>query len=575
MKKVLHIFLICCTIFIVSCNKDNGEKIPPPTISFDRETPIYTVKVGRTLVISPMVENTGNSAVYTWKRGDNIIGTEKNLSFSSEEEGSIYVRLNVTTPSGSAEKELRIDVLPFFVPAISMAVPDGGFTVLKGEELSFEPEVEYFDNTSFTWQINLQQVSGQKNYTFLKSETGEYNILFTAVNEDGERSIEFTVKVCEEGDMPFEWMFETLTHNVSSGRTIFLRPYWIKNAFNATYSWKVNDGAVVQSGGTSLFGLNTAGLSIGEHKVTVTMNNSHIERSQIITVNVCAVEGTHRRALTGTIEATRGYFFLPAPSQYTNRDDAPGYTQFSTQEQVNEAIRNNPKSTEYGGSLGAYGGYIVVGFDHSVNNGEGYDLEIEGNAFKGSSEPGIVWVMQDENGDGEPNDTWYELKGSEYGKSGYIRDYAVTYFRPLLGQKVAWLDNQGNTGTIDFLHTHTPNTIYPRWLNSDSYTLVGSRLPARTEEVSPGNWTNLDFDWGYADNFSKKDMLLDDDNANPEGNYIGNHFDIGDAVRYDGQPANLSYIDFIKVQTAVNAKAGWFGDLSTEVGKFRDFNLMK
>ena len=38
--------------------------------------------------------------------------------------------------------------------------------------------------------------------------------------------------------------------------------------------------------------------------------------------------------------------------------------------------------------------------------------------------------MQDVNGDGLPNDEWYELKGSEYGKPETIQDYAVTYFRP-------------------------------------------------------------------------------------------------------------------------------------------------
>lgn len=39
--------------------------------------------------------------------------------------------------------------------------------------------------------------------------------------------------------------------------------------------------------------------------------------------------------------------------------------------------------------------------------------------------------MQDVNGDGLPNDEWYELKGSEYGKPETIQDYAVTYFRPV------------------------------------------------------------------------------------------------------------------------------------------------
>ena len=68
-------------------------------------------------------------------------------------------------------------------------------------------------------------------------------------------------------------------------------------------------------------------------------------------------------------------------------------------------------------SLGGFGGYVVVGFDHSIDNKVGeYDFGITGNSFAGSSEPGIVWVMQDENGNGLPDDTWYELKGSETGK---------------------------------------------------------------------------------------------------------------------------------------------------------------
>jgi len=57
-------------------------------------------------------------------------------------------------------------------------------------------------------------------------------------------------------------------------------------------------------------------------------------------------------------------------------------------------------------SLGAWGGYVVAGFDHSVDNsGGGVDLAIRGNSYSYQSEPGVVWVAQDENGDGEPNDT--------------------------------------------------------------------------------------------------------------------------------------------------------------------------
>ena len=46
-------------------------------------------------------------------------------------------------------------------------------------------------------------------------------------------------------------------------------------------------------------------------------------------------------------------------------------------------------------------------------------------------------------------------------------------------------------------------------------------------------------------------------------------------MTYDGQPANLQYIDFVKVQTGLNTKSGWLGEVSTEVCRVIDFNLVK
>ena len=38
--------------------------------------------------------------------------------------------------------------------------------------------------------------------------------------------------------------------------------------------------------------------------------------------------------------------------------------------------------------------------------------------------------------------------------------------------------------------------------------------------------------------------------------------------------AVLNYVDFVKVQTACNAKSGWLGEQSTEVVDFLDYGLM-
>lgn len=219
-------------------------------------------------------------------------------------------------------------------------------------------------------------------------------------------------------------------------------------------------------------------------------------------------------------------------------------------------------------SLGGFGGYIVVGFDHSIDNSGGYDLGVIGNAFDGSSEPGVIWVMQDENGNGLPDDTWYELAGSESDKSETIRNYAVTYYRPAgAGMPVQWTDNMGNRGEIDYLSQfHTQDYYYPLWIEKDSYTLVGTRLEARNYDKS-GNgsyWVQPHYDWGYADNFSPSDFKSSDK---------ANLFKISNAVDFEGKKVNLTHIDFVKVQCAVNAKSGWLGELSTEVCGFYDCSL--
>ena len=53
-----------------------------------------------------------------------------------------------------------------------------------------------------------------------------------------------------------------------------------------------------------------------------------------------------------------------------------------------------------------------------------------------------------------------------------------------------------------------------------------------------------------------------------------NLFDIANAIDSEGKAKELKYIDFVKVQTAVNAKSGWLGELSTEVTGFYDYRLM-
>ena len=259
--------------------------------------------------------------------------------------------------------------------------------------------------------------------------------------------------------------------------------------------------------------------------------------------------------------------YTPAPGQYIGEPDiTPAF--ILTPEAACAWAKERLDAKKFV-SLGAFGGYIVVGFDHSIVNLGDYDFAVYGNAFSGNSEPGIVWVAQDANGNGIPDDTWYELRGSDTYNGLTLRGYSVTYYRPEAdGQDVAWRDSEGQSGTIDYLPAyHTQPSYYPDWILDNEYTLTGTRLKAFNYDQS-GNgslWINPDYDWGYADNFCSSNTIIN-------GAVIC-YFRIGDAIDSDGKPVSLKYIDFIKVQTGVNAKSGWTGELSTEVLGFEDISI--
>lgn len=285
----------------------------------------------------------------------------------------------------------------------------------------------------------------------------------------------------------------------------------------------------------------------------------------------------HYRAKTETsvAEQTIVFEYTPAPGQFINETKTGGFTGNETTHEAAAAYAEQRMESGAFVSLGGFGGYMVVGFDHSIDNTGSYDFGITGNSFKGSSEPGVVWVMQDENGNGRPDDLWYELKGSETGKETTIQNYSVTYYRPSTAQQpVKWTDSEGNSGEVDYLKAfHQQDYYYPLWIKEDSYTLTGTCLEGRNYDQS-GNgtyWVNAEYDWGYTDNFSEIDRLSNDDNANAGAN--ANYFKISNAIDTNGNPVNLDYIDFIKVQTGCNTKSGWLGENSTEVFGFFDYSM--
>ena len=254
--------------------------------------------------------------------------------------------------------------------------------------------------------------------------------------------------------------------------------------------------------------------------------------------------------------------YCPAPGQFVNL--LPRYDDGDTEEDMirkcTEALAGGNNGTV---TLGAYGGYITFHFDHPIVNVSGeLDFFIRGNTNQGGAEPGVVMVSVDDNGNGKPDDTWYELQGSaEAEQAGeLVYNYSITY-QPSPMQSVPWTDSRGQSGTVDRNGYHTQE-YYPLW-HSQPLTFTGTLLPSNAEnrgtETAP-YWYLSSFSYGYADNL-------------PNRNREGCSFDIGWAVDAKRQPVHLPCIHFVRVYTGVNQKCGWIGETSTEVTGAEDLHL--
>lgn len=587
MKRILEYVSLCMVAALSwSCNIDDDITTTlPPNIVLDSETGIYTVKQGREIIIAPSYES-AEEATFSWTMGGEVLGTSPSLSFTGEEIGQYFITITVTTEGGSDEEEIRVDVIDLEIPTISIA-GNKNLTVAVGTEVKFNSTVrETTLETTLEWNVNEQSVGKESTYTFKAEEVGSYTITVTATNEDGTHSDSVNVEVLNAEDMPFVWEFNRTEYHTVAGRRLQIKPSMVSNTEGVAFSWQIDDGEATEGEESFVFEPQKAGEYHIAATATSEQEDKHITLSHEFVVTVYE-EGAFYREMSSTSKAdwNKVYEYTPAPGQFINELQTGGFdgTQTTPEAAIAYAEARMSQTKEDGTpnpiwvSLGGFGGYIVVGFDHSIDNSGDYDLGILGNSFKGSSEPGIVWVMQDENGNGLPDDTWYELAGSETGNEETIQDYAVTYYRPT-GPKmpVQWTDNYGNSGEIDYLKAfHRQDYYYPLWIEEDSYTLTGTCLKARNFDAS-GNgtyWVNAEYDWGYVDNFSPTDRLTDEANANADAN--ANHFKISNAIDFECKPIHLDYIDFVKVQVGVNTKSGWLGEVSTEVFGFYDYNMKK
>ncbi|OHT44084.1 hypothetical protein [Flavobacterium tructae] len=357
----------------------------------------------------------------------------------------------------------------------------------------------------------------------------------------------------------------------------------------ATYSWTITKAP------SESYALSTttakellfAAAEAGVYELAVTVNDKGNVQTQKVVVTVTKETKEYKSYISKVFE------FKPAPGQFVN--DLPIANDGDTPERI--LSRANTYLAKKNGdlvSLGAFGGYVVFGFDHTIVNVKGKrDFRILGNAFwaeanpnpnstmrGGSSEAGVIMVAYDTNKNGLPDDQWYEIEGGGHKMPKTIQHYEITYYRPdpnkipmsggttgTVGfvdmEYILWKDNQGKSGYLVQNNAYNHSLDYwPKWLkDQSSITYKGTRLPdnAVDESGSGSYFVQYAFLYGYADNAPNND----DDSG----------IDINWAVDEKGNKVVLPGIDFVKVYNGLNQQAGWLGETSTEIMGATDLHL--
>ncbi len=264
--------------------------------------------------------------------------------------------------------------------------------------------------------------------------------------------------------------------------------------------------------------------------------------------------------------------FMPAPGQYTNSS-----TSDLKAAQMLACTQEDDKIVPGKGmvSLGGFGGYIVFRFSRDVENGEGPDFVILGNAFANSSEPGIVQVAFDANGNGkhDPDEEWYELAAPNRKEEVEHEHYELTYHRPdNLTQisDIRWSDNMGGSGIIStspIASSHN-QCIYPlaEYFADgnvpESITFQGVKLKNNGTTTNGTYWYLPPIGPGYADNYSSDYQSIINNDSDTRNS---NKFDIDDAIDKNGNPVKLSKITFIRVYNPMHQWCGMLGETSPEI----------
>lgn len=455
---------------------------------------------------------------------------------------------------------------------------ENAYTLIEDAKLELNPTIENDENTTILWSVNGNEVAQTASYVFQQSEAGEYKVVLKVTNEGGVKEHPISITVGAKNIT-----IEGTAHKLMAVSL----PDYIKEIEGVEWGEITADTSLYRFSNNPVLAETPLFIAAVSGEYVMQVNWGDVEGT--VTFKVAESEADPSAYIA------KVYDYMPAPGQFVNK--LPKYEEGDTHEDMvvkaGESLIGEDASMI---TLGGWGGYVTVGFDHTIVNVSGkMDFRIEGNAFGananpdanapfgGSCEPGIIMVSYDANGNGEADDEWYEINGSgnftaeneKFYQKGLdndndmntYRDFQMTYHKPTVEDPanitdyIYWTNNKGGEG-YKFKHHFHRQPYYPLWIKDETITFDGIRLAENgIDESGQGNYFVLyGFNYGYVDNYPNRD-----DRA---------AIDIDWAIDKDGNKANLPGIDFVKIYNGVDQENGWLGEASTEVSRGSDLHLL-
>ncbi len=582
--------MLLLTLF-AGCSDNDEEDVLAPVISGIEDK--YTVLKGDDLELTPVITN-DNSSVYSWQIDGKEVASTLKYTYKATVEGSYILVFKAVNKGGSAQKEISVTVVERDSPPVISDLEEK-YTVDVNTELKFNPSIVSDSEVTYSWLLEDEEVANTKEYTFKVSQPGKYKLVLKVTNKEGTTENELTIFVNGESAN-----VETSVYSIISLDT----PSFLSDSENVQWELLNAPSELYRLSDTKTKTPMFVAAKEGEYQLQVT--DGEIKSTMKVIVK--------KSASKQTPYISKVFDYLPAPGQFVNV--LPEYTEGNTHEDmVKKANEWLVGEDAWMITLGGWGGYVTIGFDHTIVNVPGKrDFRINGNAFGanygrpgapfgGSCEPGIIMVAYDKNKNGKPDDDeWYEIKGSsnfssekepwysyavENGNDTKVyRDYQMTYYKPtkedpeIIGEPdnpnaymtiekyIRWEDNKNNSG-YKVKNVYHQQTYYPAWVKDNQLTFKGIRLPENginegqyVPGINEGStyFVLYGFNYGYVDNYPN----IHDNSG----------IDIDWAIDKDGNKVDLPGIDFVKVYNGVNQENGWLGECSTEVERGEDLHML-